>query len=71
MPEFVYLGLWGLGTRRAALAFMWGCVALGAASLVAALRHPPAALGAGFFAAAWWYWHSIRWVDEHSSWTRP
>jgi len=70
MPQLVYWGLWGLTTRRAAAAFMWGCVAVGAVSAIATVRHPQASCGVFFFLAAFWYWHSIRWVDNNSSWIR-
>lgn len=70
MPEWVYLGLWGLNSRIAALSFMWICAVVGSVSLVATGRYPMAQWGAYMLLAVPWYWLSIRWVDQHGSWTR-
>jgi len=68
MPALVYWGLWGISTRRVAAVYMWGCIAVGTVSTIAADRSPQVPHGIVFFLAALWYWHSIRWVDKNSSW---
>lgn len=70
MPELVYLGLWGIETRRAALAFMWGCIAVGVGSAIVMLRLPQAHVGVFLLLAAPWYWYAIRWVDKNSTWSQ-
>lgn len=67
-PPMVRFGLMGLRSRGAAWAFFWislviavGCVALG-------FVYPSFFLGGIVIFAALWYYLSIRWVDQHSSW---
>jgi hypothetical protein len=62
-PILVSLGLWGLKTRKAALAFMWLCIA--AAVVSAALKFW---LGLIMLVAALWYWYALTWVDKHEGW---
>ena len=62
-PILVRLGLWGIQTRSAALAFMWGCIA--AAVALAALQIWQ---GNILLSSALWYWYAIRWVDKNEGW---
>ncbi len=64
-PLLIKLGMWGLTSRGMAQAFFWGCVALGALSVLVALVFPWALLGTFSFLSAWWYWAVIRWVDRN------
>ena len=68
MPVLVYLGLWGLNSRMAALAFVWLCVVLAAVSVALGWVNPIGYAGVIFLPCAAWYWYAIRWVDRHSSW---
>ena len=68
-PWWVQLGLWGLPTRASAWAFFWLSLALAAAAVVLGLAiNPLFFFGAGLVFAAWWYYASIRWVDQHDRW---
>ena len=64
-------GLWGLHTRRAALAFFWFSAALGIACAAYGFSEPLFFWGGAFVLSAAWYWSSIRWVDRHGEWSRP
>ena len=68
-PPLIRLGMWGLTSRGMAQAFFWGCIALGALSvllaLVFALALPWARLGACNFVGACWYWAVIRCMDRN------
>jgi hypothetical protein len=65
----VQVGLWGLN-RAGAWAFFWLCLALAAGGVACGLFvHPLAFLGGLMVFAALWYYLSIRWVDQHGSWS--
>jgi hypothetical protein len=78
-PLWVQLGLGGLPTRGAALAFFWLCIGLAIALFCVSMG---LAIG-GIFSADWiallvagiavlfaalWYGSAIRWVDEYDQW---
>ncbi|MCS7045984.1 MAG: hypothetical protein NZO58_06480 [Gemmataceae bacterium] len=67
-PLLVWIGLWGLPTRRWAWLFVWLSLGLSAGSVALGFFHPLAFVGALFVIAALWYYLAIRWVDKHSSW---
>ena len=68
MPALVYWGLYGLGTRRSAAMFMWGCLIVGVLAALASIRRVEHGWYTAFFLAALWYWYAMRWVDKHGSW---
>lgn len=80
MPLTVYAALLGIQRRRAAMVFVWLCIAIAAAALLAsailivqsdwAMSLFPFAASIGFLAITWWYWYAIKWVDRHSSWEK-
>jgi hypothetical protein len=67
-PVMVQLGLWGLPSRGAA----WGFIALSIALAVGCVAYgfvdARFFFGGVFFFAALWYYLSVRWVDQKSSW---
>lgn len=65
-PLLVKLGLAGIGSRRAALRFVWFCLAVAALSVL--LRFW---LGLTLLISAAWYGYAIRWVDRHEGWKKP
>jgi hypothetical protein len=67
-PFWVKIGLWGIKSRRTALAFEVFCAAFATAALVGALLNPSAVIGSILFAAAYWYAVSIRWADRRGLW---
>jgi hypothetical protein len=68
-PPMVRLGLWGLPNRGSAWAFVWISIAITVGSTALGFVHPIAFLGSNMVFAALWYYLSIRWVDQHSSWS--
>jgi len=62
-PFLVRLGLWGVKSRRVALAFMWTCVALLVISAALQVWN-----GLAFGVAALWYGYAVRWMDKNSGW---
>ena len=80
MPLFVYAALLGIKRRRAAMHFVWACMAIAvgafAATIIlgiefgAEMTIPPAVACFAFLGSAAWYSHAIKWVDQHSSWER-
>jgi hypothetical protein len=74
-PIWVRVGLWGLTTRGAAMAFFWLSVVLAFAPLLLLIWVEPVIVAIvmlfsvpGMLAAALWYWLAIRWVDRHDGW---
>lgn len=66
-PPLIKLGMWGLSSRKMALAFFWSCAFLVAISLLLALITPWALIGViCFLPSAYWYWAVIRWVDRNN-----
>lgn len=67
-PPWVEVGLYGVSSRGAALAFLWISVALAVVCLIAGFFFLPLFLGALFGVAALWYWLAIKWVDQNDRW---
>jgi hypothetical protein len=70
MPFWVQIGLWGIPSRGAALAYLWVTAAAAAGSLLLGFFFPFAWVGLTMLLATWWYWASIRWADRHGHWKR-
>jgi len=70
-PLWVRLGLWGVPTRRIAVAF--ALVSAGAAFACALYGFVDKRFWAGvvLVASALWYWSAIRWMDKHGRGTWP
>ena len=69
MPEWVYWGLWGIKTRRAAMAFFWSCLIAGLVLMPLVLVHIRAVIMTGAaLLAALYYLASIKCVDRNSHW---
>ena len=68
MPGLVYWGLWGLQSRKSAVAFMVFSAVAGLACLIYGFFDRTFLLGALLPVAALWFWYSVRWVDRSSSW---
>ena len=68
LPLYVRLGLWGIYTRKTALGFMWGCIAIGAASVAIGFYKPVFFFGSALWVSALWYLTAIRWVDHRGNW---
>lgn len=68
-PVMVRLGLWGLPTRASAWVFFWLALVMAAGCVAYGFVNPLGFLGALFVLAALWYYRSIRWVDQHSTWS--
>lgn len=67
-PVYVRVGLWGIAGRRAAWACFGLSLALAVGSGLYAFVEPRATPGTLMFAAALWYYVSIRWVDANAHW---
>ncbi len=83
-PLWVRVGLFGLPSRRAALLWMQGTLAIAILLPLALLAVPitingvPVSLSARIFFAVplslllllppFWYWLAICWTDEHDGW---
>jgi hypothetical protein len=69
-PLWVRVGLWGLRNRTFAWVFFWLSMGVAVAFTAYGLVDAPfLGAGLGVFAVAWWYYASIRWVDEHEGWS--
>jgi hypothetical protein len=68
-PVMVRIGLWGLPNRESAWAFFWLSAVAAVAFFALGWVYPIAFLGTLLAFAAWWYYLSIRWVDENSRWS--
>lgn len=68
MPEIVYWGLFGINSKAVAQMYLWIAFLLGLASIYLGLSNPIYFLGCSMFAACWWYFHSINWVEKYSYW---
>jgi hypothetical protein len=62
-PLWVMVGLWGLGTRSVAWAFVVLSILVATGAIIFWSW-----LGAMMYLAALWYWLAIRWVDKNDSW---
>ncbi|PWF55385.1 hypothetical protein [Massilia glaciei] len=81
-PMYVRLGLWMVKSRKAALGYMWFCIACAAAFVIAgiviAILVPvpfPILLlvflsAPAMLFAAYWYWAAIKWTDQFGTWSR-
>ncbi len=83
MPIWVYLAFSSIATRKAALLLIWACLAFS----IYCIPWPQLLAGQGwvvkiFLIEDWswfammapitfWYWISLRWVDNNSEWERP
>ncbi|MEM8825146.1 MAG: hypothetical protein AAGF30_16180 [Pseudomonadota bacterium] len=63
-PLYVSIGLWGIGTRGMAMAFVWISL-LGAAGISLYFSEP---LGLILLFAAAWYWLAVKWMDANDGW---
>ena len=68
MPALVYLGLWGINSRRTAMAFLWVCVVVGVVGIIGAFIYPKLLLLTVSFLSAAWFWYAIRWADKNAAW---
>ncbi len=68
-PVMVRLGLWGLPTRGAAWAFFWLSIAIAVGCVAYGFVDWRFFIGGIMVFAALWYYLSIRWVDQHSTWS--
>lgn len=70
VPYWVALGVWGIKTRKVALAFEIACVVIGLIGMIAALVEPLTVLTplTICWGAAYWYAVSIRWIDNQQIW---
>lgn len=67
-PPLIKFIMWGIGSRKIAFAWMWGCGSLGLCFLLLALVTPWALIGAlYFFPFVPWYWAAIRWADRNNA----
>ena len=67
MPEWVYWGLWGIGSRKVA----WGFLVFSVLLTLVAIPIGVLIREYSFFlviAAPVWYWFSIRWADKNDAW---
>ena len=70
MPSWAYWGLWGINSRKAALAFV---VVTAILSLIAI----PIGIMIGDYTllsivlVPIWYWLSLKWADKNSAWNPP
>ncbi|MES3022875.1 MAG: hypothetical protein V4857_14980 [Pseudomonadota bacterium] len=81
-PLHVRLGLWMVPSRKAALGYMWFCIACAIAFVVAAIfiaivTTVPVGIvcailisGVAMLFAAYWYWAAIKWTDQFGNWAR-
>jgi hypothetical protein len=67
-PWWVKLTLWGLPSRRSALAFVWLSIGLAVACVVYGFWDRRFSFGVVWILAALGYLGAIRWVDKHGGW---
>jgi hypothetical protein len=67
-PIWVRIGLWGIGSRGAALGFMWFSFIAAIACSAYGFYDPRFFAGGLLVLAGIWYWLCIRWTDEHDGW---
>ena len=68
-PLMVRLGLWGIPSRGTAWADFGLSLVLAIGCVVYGLIDRRFFFGGLFVFAALWYYLSIRWVDQHGSWS--
>ena len=62
-PLWVRLGLWSIKIRKTAIIYLIISIVSGISAGI--FWHP---IWFGMFAAAAWYWLSIRWMDQNAGW---
>ena len=67
-PAWVKIGLWGIGSRGIANAFLWFSIVVGVGGFLAALWYPVAGVLGLMLLPALWYRACITWVDKHGAW---
>jgi ATP-dependent Clp protease ATP-binding subunit ClpC len=67
-PIMVRIGLWGIASRKLAWFFVWLSVACAAACVAYGFIQFRFFSGGIILLAALWYYLSIKWVDQNSSW---
>ena len=67
MPSWVYWGLWSIRSRSTAMAYFDGSLVLSVVIVTAAVIVEYYILCA-ILVVPIWYWLSIKWVDNNSSW---
>ncbi|SFJ90826.1 hypothetical protein [Jannaschia pohangensis] len=65
-PLYVTVGLYGIGSRALAMAFVW----ISLVCAVAATAYLANPIGMILVLAALWYWLAIRWMDAHDAWPK-
>ena len=76
MPEYAYLGLLGIRSRRGAYGFFISALILGLIFVLLPLLGYfwfidfffSMSVGVAFFGTAYWYYAAMRWVDKHGRW---
>ena len=68
-PLWVRVGLWGLPNRISAWVFFWLSIGIAVGCTAYGFVDPPFFAGGLLVFAAWWYYASIRWADEHEGWS--
>jgi hypothetical protein len=67
MPSWVYWGLWGINSRKVALAFV-------VVTVILSLIVIPLGIMVGDYTllsivlVPIWYWSSLKWADKNSAW---
>lgn len=67
MPYWVYLGLWGIKTRKVAMGYFIVALLLSAIIVPASIYYNDLFYSI-FVVVPVWYWLSIKWVDKNSTW---
>ena len=67
MPYWVYLGLWSIKTRKVALGYFIGTLLLMSIIVPASIYYNDYFYSIFAFVPLW-YWLSIKWVDNNSTW---
>ncbi len=67
MPSWVYLGLWGIQSRRAALGYFIASLIVAIAIAVLSVLMQDYWL-ASIVLVPFWYWAAIKWGDNNALW---
>jgi hypothetical protein len=69
MPSWVYWGLFGIDSRKVAMAFFIVCVVLTPVIIYLGIaQNKPILFSFPIIPA--WYWFSLKWVDNNSTWDK-
>ena len=68
VPFWVGLGMWGMKTRKAALAFEYFCFVFASIAFVASFFYFPLIFASVLWGSAYWYAITIRWIDNAGLW---